>query len=591
MGLHARSKLTQGLPMTVLLADNLPRMSSAKDLDCVKRAVAAAPEGGTAVEFGPWLGALSVPLASRMKLHAVDNFRWTADHDRRVPDLAGVGDSFRPALERNIADAGLSATIHESAFDAFRWDGGAIDLVLIDGPKTASALAEVLASVAGHLAPDARVLVKNALAPLFSDIAAYMERLIDEGVFTLPEQSVPRGCSILTLSPGPRVDAFDNVRPFDPAWTVRGSLIEQASVAADHPYRFVKVVAAIRAADFDGAFEELAQMPPEPRLAGEWPKILKKELITASNEKTIATLSELVAFHHEQDDKAALPVSLGKTREDMLRGYWANNRDNSWRAGAYQPEILTRAFDFGYMDWPNKIREHCIGKDILDIGCGPGLHGLGYIAVGAKSYLGLDPILKPDQDRSKNLEKASRKEAFGWTPNQISRLIAPWHASPEAVGDTSDERRFDLCTMHNVTEHLIFLDEIFADIAARLRPGGKLLYNHHNFYAWNGHHQQPKNISKIDPDDPAQAEFIDWNHLSIDPAPDHYFRRGLNRIRLDELIALTEKHFDVEVMDEIPSSEKFGGGRLTDEIRQRYPQYDDRELTTQNLFCIATVRI
>lgn len=577
--------------MTAMLAENPPRMTSAKDLDHVRAAVDKAPEGGTAVEFGPWLGALSIPLAQRMKLHVVDNFQWTPDHAKRVPDLIEVGGSFRSAFENVLQRNGVSAVIHESSFEAFCWEGEPIDLVVVDGPKTASALKEIMASVAGHLRPDATVLIKNALAPLYSDVAAYLERLVARDIFAVPPQNVERDCSILTLSVGANVADLGAVRSFDPEWLVRGSLVNGVSLATDHPYRFVKVIAAIRAADWPAAFAELAQMPPEPKLSGQWPAILKKDLITASNTAIIDNLSEAVVFHHEQPPASDLPIDFAKSREATLRGYWANNVTNKWRAEAYQPEILTRAFEFGYMNWPNKIREYVMGKDILDIGCGPGLHGLGYITAGAKSYLGLDPILKPDHDRSKNLEKSSRKEPFGWTPNQISRLVPPWHASPEALGDTPEERHFDLCTMHNVTEHLLFLEDIFADIAARLRPGGKLLYNHHNFYAWNGHHLQPKTVSKIDLDDAAQLEVIDWNHLSYNPSPDHYLARGLNRIRLDELIALTEKYFEIEVKDEIPSSPKVGAGRLTDEIRQRHPQYDDRELTTQNLFCVATVRI
>ena len=577
--------------MTAMPADNPPRMTTAKDIACVERAVEQAPEGGTAVEFGPWLGAFSIPIAKRMDLHVVDSFQWTKDHARRVPDVAEIGGNFRAAFEGFMDQNGVSATVHESTFEAFTWDGGAIDLVVIDGPKTAMALKEALVGVAEHLQPKAAVIIKNALAPLYSDIAAYLERLVEDGIFTLPQQDVQRGCSTLILEAGPNVSSLSAALSFDPTRPLRGSILENVTLSADHPYRFVKVIAAIRGADWEAAFDELEEMSPEPALAAKWPSLLKKDMFTASNTPIIDRLSQAVALHHEQSASEELPVAFAENLESTLQGYWTNNSDKDWRSKAFEPEILTRAFDFGYMDWPNKIREHVFGKDVIDIGCGPGLHGIGYIVAGANSYLGLDPILKPDRDRSKNLSKASRKEPFGWTPNQISRLIEPWHASPEALGDTPAERRFDLCTMHNVTEHLMFLEEIFADVAARLRPGGKLLYNHHNFYAWNGHHLPPKNVSKIDMDDPAQREMIDWNHISYDPAPDHYIARGLNRIRLDEIIELTKKYFDIEEMREIPSSPEFGGGRLTDEIRARHSQYEERELTIQNLFCIATVRI
>ena len=55
-----------------------------------------------------------------------------------------------------------------------------------------------------------------------------------------------------------------------------------------------------------------------------------------------------------------------------------------------------------------------------------------------------------------------------------------------------------------------------------------------------GSYLPPKRVSDIKPGDPAQAEMMDWGHVEYDPAPEHYIARGLNRIRLDDLIALTE---------------------------------------------------
>ncbi len=80
---------------------------------------------------------------------------------------------------------------------------------------------------------------------------------------------------------------------------------------------------------------------------------------------------------------------------------------------------------------------------------------------------------------------------------------------------------------------------------------------------------------------------IDWGHVEFDPPEGHYIGRGLNRIRLDDIIDLTHKYFDVEELDERPSRPATGLGRLNDKIRERYPYLTDRDFETQNLFCIA----
>ena len=282
-------------------------------------------------------------------------------------------------------------------------------------------------------------------------------------------------------------------------------------------------------------------------------------------------------------------MQFHRSFEDLLQGYWLNNIENAPRLAEFEPAIMQRALDFGYISWPSKVRETVAGCDILDIGCGPGLHGLGYLAAGAKSYTGLDPIVKRDKDRVKNLT-ARTKEGFGWTPLELEDRLSDWKITPLPIEDLPEDQAYDLATLHNVTEHLHQIEMIFAETAKRLRSGGKVLYNHHNFYSWNGHHLPPKTVKAIDLSDPGQQEMIDWGHVEYDPAPEHYIARGLNRIKLDEILALTEKYFDIEVADEIPSRPETGVDRLTDEIRARYPYLTDRDFTTQNLFCIATVK-
>jgi SAM-dependent methyltransferase len=156
--------------------------------------------------------------------------------------------------------------------------------------------------------------------------------------------------------------------------------------------------------------------------------------------------------------------------------------------------------------------------------------------------------------------------------------------------DIDQDETFDIAVLHNVTEHLIHLEEVLAAVARRLAPDGRMLFNHHNFYSWNGHHMRPKTVAAIDPADADQANFVDWAHLDFEAPPGHYFHTGLNKVRLDELKAIVLRHFDIKEWTEIPSDAQRGAGRLTPELRARHPDASERELTTQNVFCIATPR-
>ena len=206
-------------------------------------------------------------------------------------------------------------------------------------------------------------------------------------------------------------------------------------------------------------------------------------------------------------------------------------------------ELIGRAVDFGYLHWPRRIQQSVKDKDVLDVGCGTGIHGIGYIVVGARSYTGMDPMIKLDHDRTKNIRKRTR-ETFGWTPRQICEQFSRIELFPGTFEDFDSDRTFDVAISHNVTEHLIHIDELLNDTAERLRPGGILIFNHHNFYCWNGHHQQPRTVNEIKPGDTTQKQFLDWAHIRFEAPEGHYFHRGLNKIKLDDLRDIVDRDYD-----------------------------------------------
>ncbi len=252
--------------------------------------------------------------------------------------------------------------------------------------------------------------------------------------------------------------------------------------------------------------------------------------------------------------------------------------------------MVERACAFGYLGWPKRLQRWVEARDVLDVGCGTGLHAIGFALVGVRSYAGLDPKVRLDAERAKNSKAGGRWEPFGWTPAEMMRVFPQVQLIRGSFEQMAPDAQFDVAVLHNATEHIIALDEVMGGIARRLRPDGRLIYNHHNFYCWNGHHMAPKTVRDLRPDDADQRQFVDWAHLRFQPPPGHYFHNGLNRIRLDELRQVTERHFTVETWNEVPTDETRGSGRLTTEVLAAHPEYSRRELATQHVFCVAQPR-
>ena len=106
-----------------------------------------------------------------------------------------------------------------------------------------------------------------------------------------------------------------------------------------------------------------------------------------------------------------------------------------------------------------------------------------------------------------------------WTLRQVQAAVPRVCYAACRISDLPAGDRFDVIFMHNVTEHLMAIEEVLPGYGNGLRPGGKIIYRHHNYACWNGHHQKPRTTAEIDPADPAaQSPYLDWAHLEFEPA-------------------------------------------------------------------------
>lgn len=269
--------------------------------------------------------------------------------------------------------------------------------------------------------------------------------------------------------------------------------------------------------------------------------------------------------------------------------YFIHHGINATARRQFAPDLIRQAFEFGYVHWPKHLQARVKNRQVLDVGCGMGLHSVGFLLSGVRGYTGCDPRVEFDSDVMKNARLRLR-EACGWTPRQIMARHPQLRYVRGTLDDLPAGAQWDVAVLHNTTEHLLEIRAVFASLHTRLRKNGLLIFRHHNFYAWNGHHLAPKNVSAIDPADPGQRRVVDWAHLDPGSESLGYLATGLNRIRLDELRELTEEFYLIDKWQESLSNDWEGRLRLSAGILRRHPKFTRRELETQSIFCIARPR-
>lgn len=246
-------------------------------------------------------------------------------------------------------------------------------------------------------------------------------------------------------------------------------------------------------------------------------------------------------------------------------------------------------FEAGYLQWPHKIQALVQGRSVLDFGSGKGLHPLGYVAMGANSAVGFDPFIDPENKIVKikatgqfvELETTMRniEEHFGGVCFTDDLAIA--HANAP----------YGCIVLHNVTEHLQDVPGAFAEVASLLSPNGFLVFHHHNFYSWDGHHAQPKNEDQINLTLEAHRELVDWAHIDFSPPANHpIVRSTLNRIKLDELRTAAEEKFSILLWHEIASPDGRGLGRFDKIPKSIQQRFEPRDLTVKNILAVAKLK-
>jgi SAM-dependent methyltransferase len=129
--------------------------------------------------------------------------------------------------------------------------------------------------------------------------------------------------------------------------------------------------------------------------------------------------------------------------------------------------------------WACLSPESYRNKDVLDLGCGVGAASALLLHRGARSVWGIDPVLTDEQ---LVLLAALPRARF------TSALLAR-----EPFG----AQQFDLIFARFTTEHILDLPDAFSTLFDLLRPGGRFVALHDNYYGPIGQHDQAFIAGKV----------------------------------------------------------------------------------------------
>lgn len=223
------------------------------------------------------------------------------------------------------------------------------------------------------------------------------------------------------------------------------------------------------------------------------------------------------------------------------------------------------------------------GKRILDLGCGVTLQALELVE---KHHVGEYHGIDPDRDTfygGHNNYDAYMPYKHSFTFYYPERVNF-YYSIAEEMPFPDDY--FDFAFASQTTEHVQDAAAMCRELRRVLKPGAYFFATHHNFYAWDGHHQGPYFIKDLPNATPEQLEYQHWKHLEMDrdwSEPHH-----LNRIMIRELEAAVRESLRVVTWHNHYTQPERGLTFLTQEILRKYEgRYDYEDLATTMVEILA----
>lgn len=294
-----------------------------------------------------------------------------------------------------------------------------------------------------------------------------------------------------------------------------------------------------------------------------------------------ALISELLPLIQQASE-----VRRAATPEALLFNYILVNGAPKERNLPSLMRLFRGVVELEHCELPLQLKSFCHDRDLLHLSCGQSLSCVGFRALGARTYTGVDESVS--LVRKKFRSRASKETVdLGLSLSDVTRLMPGITFLKSDQINLSDA--FDGVVVQG-THKIMDLEMTFAQVHRALRPRGQIWFSHDNFYAWAGHQGDPKSPSRYDPQDKAQKAFVDWGHVNFDPPEGHRFRTSLNRLRIVDLRRIVDTYFEVEQWKEVPDRSSIPP-RLTPAVRRKLKGYTNQDLLTKQVICRATKRM
>ena len=121
---------------------------------------------GAVVEVGTWLGLSTIHIGAGLRdagyhdaLHCYDRFVWMPGHSAKAPLRLRLGSSFQAHFERNVRPIYPGVGVTRCDLSEARWEGGPIEILVVDAPKHLPAISDLFAAFGPHLLPDSSLIV------------------------------------------------------------------------------------------------------------------------------------------------------------------------------------------------------------------------------------------------------------------------------------------------------------------------------------------------------------------------------------------------------------------------------------------------
>ena len=237
------------------------------------------------------------------------------------------------------------------------------------------------------------------------------------------------------------------------------------------------------------------------------------------------------------------------------------------------------------------------GKRLLEIGCGQWQTNVLLFAALGADVIGVDPEAPPStlfgyagfaakaglQRAAKTaLNEALFRSRFNRRLGELSGLNV--RAAGERVLRQGGERlpfadgRFDAVFSDDVFEHLPQVEEVTAEIARVLKPGGAALVIIHPFTAYSGGHH-PATMDHGS--GPSGTRVPAWDHLRARRFPSGVF---LNGLREGDYRRILGAHLEIDSWTRLGPE---GEPQLTPEVLAELDGYGREELLVGKIVCLA----